>query len=204
MTSHSQDLRARLSVALREGHASNLDHKLSDERDFVKNLDSLRNAAVLIAITDRPDPGVIFVQRPDYMRNHPGQVAFPGGKIDPKDKNAVHAALREAEEEVSLDPQRVDIIGETDRYHSGSGYNIQPILGVIPPDLPLVPCPEEVEDWFEAPLDFILDPKNQAAHVGEWQGVRREYYQINWQGRRIWGITAGILVNLSQRLGWVS
>lgn len=204
MTSHSQDLRARLSVALREGHASNLDHKLSDERDFVQDLESLRNAAVLIAITDRPDPGVIFVQRPDYMRNHPGQVAFPGGKIDPEDKNAVHAALREAEEEVSLDPQRVDIIGETDRYHSGSGYNIQPILGVIPPDLPLVPCPEEVEDWFEAPLDFILDPKNQAAHVGEWQGVRREYYQINWQGRRIWGITAGILVNLSQRLGWVS
>lgn len=204
MTSHSQNLRARLSVALREGHANNLDHKLSDERNFVKDLESLRNAAVLIAITDRPDPGVIFVQRPDYMRNHPGQVAFPGGKIDPEDKNAVHAALREAEEEVSLDPQRVDIIGETDRYHSGSGYNIQPILGVIPPDLPLVPCPEEVEDWFEAPLDFILDPKNQAAHVGEWQGVRREYYQINWQGRRIWGITAGILVNLSQRLGWVS
>lgn len=204
MTSHSQDLRARLSVALREGHASDLDHKLSDERDFVQDLESLRNAAVLIAITDRPDPGVIFVQRPDYMRNHPGQVAFPGGKIDPEDKNAVHAALREAEEEVSLDPQRVDIIGETDRYHSGSGYNIQPILGVIPPDLPLAPCPEEVEDWFEAPLDFILDPKNQAAHVGEWQGVRREYYQINWQGRRIWGITAGILVNLSQRLGWVS
>ncbi|MEO9470375.1 CoA pyrophosphatase [Parasphingorhabdus sp.] len=204
MTSQTQDLRARLSVALHEGHASDLKHKLSDERDFVQDLDSLRNAAVLIAITDRPDPGVIFVQRPDHMRNHPGQVAFPGGKIDPEDKNAVHAALREAQEEVSLDPAHVDIIGETDRYHSGSGYNIQPVLGVIPPDLSLVPCPEEVEDWFEAPLEFILDPKNQAAHVGEWRGVRREYYQINWQGRRIWGITAGILVNLSKRLGWAS
>lgn len=204
MTNNSQDLRARLSVALHEGHASDLEHKLSDERDIVKDLGSLRNAAVLIAITDRPDPGVIFVQRPDHMRNHPGQVAFPGGKIDPEDKTAVHAALREAEEEVSLDPTHVDIIGETDRYHSGSGYNIQPILGVIPPDLPLVPCPEEVEDWFEAPLEFILDPKNQAAHVGEWRGVRREYYQINWEGRRIWGITAGILVNLSKRLGWTS
>ncbi|QTD57538.1 CoA pyrophosphatase [Parasphingorhabdus cellanae] len=198
------DLRAHLARALKSGHANNLDHALSDERDFVKDLDSLRDAAVLIAITDRPKPGVILVQRPDYMRNHPGQVAFPGGKIDPEDKDAIDAALREANEEVSLDPAQVDIIGPTDRYHSGSGYNIQPILAVIPPDLPLIPCPEEVDDWFEAPLDFVLDPKNQAAHVGEWRGERREYYQINWQKRRIWGITAGILVNLSKRLDWTS
>lgn len=75
---------------------------------------------------------------------------------------------------------------------------------MIPPDLPLVPCPEEVDDWFEAPLDFVLDPKNQSAHVGEWRGAKREYYQINWENRRIWGITAGILVNLSKRLDWLS
>ncbi len=198
------DLRTRLSQALDNGHANDLDHALSDERDFIKDLNSLRNAAVLIAITDRPNPGVILVQRPDHMRNHPGQVAFPGGKIDPDDKDAVHAALREAEEEVQLDPAKVDIIGSTDRYHSGSGYNIQPILGVIPPDLPLIPCPEEVDDWFEAPLEFVLDPKNQSRHVGEWRGDRRQYYQINWQNRRIWGITAGILVNLSKRLNWLT
>ena len=197
------NLRTRLSKALHDGHENDLDHALSDERDFIKDLESLRSAAVLIAITDRPKPGVILVQRPDYMRSHPGQVAFPGGKIDPEDKDAVHAALREAEEEVSLDPKLVDIIGPTDRYHSGSGFNIQPIVGVIPPDLPLVPCPEEVDDWFEAPLDFVLDPKNQSAHVGEWRGARRDYYQINWQGRRIWGITAGIIVNLSKRLDWL-
>lgn len=201
--SNGFNLRTRLAQALHDGHENNLDHALSDERDFIKDLDSLRNAAVLIAITDRPEPGVILVQRPDYMRSHPGQVAFPGGKIDPEDKDAVHAALREAEEEVSLDPKLVDIIGATDRYHSGSGFNIQPIVGVIPPDLPLVPCPEEVDDWFEAPLDFVLDPKNQSAHVGEWRGAKREYYQINWQDRRIWGITAGILVNLSKRLNWL-
>lgn len=203
MTS-SLDLRTRLARALESGHASDLDHALSDERGFIKDLGSLRSAAVLIAITDRPEPGVILVQRPDYMRSHPGQVAFPGGKIDPEDKDAIHAALREAEEEVSLDPKLVDIIGPTDRYHSGSGFNIQPILSVIPPDLPLVPCPEEVDDWFEAPLNFVLDPKNQNAHVGEWRGAKREYYQINWNGRRIWGITAGILVNLSKRLDWLS
>ncbi|MEP2103187.1 MAG: CoA pyrophosphatase [Parasphingorhabdus sp.] len=198
------NLRTKLSHALRSGHANDLDHALSDERDFIKDLNSLRSAAVLIAITDRPNPGVILVQRPDHMRNHPGQVAFPGGKIDPEDKDAVHAALREAEEEVQLDPTAVDIIGPTDRYHSGSGYNIQPIIGVIPPDLPLVPCPEEVDDWFEAPLDFVLNPRNQNTHVGEWRGNRRQYYQINWQNRRIWGITAGILVNLSKRLDWLS
>ncbi|GAA0488542.1 CoA pyrophosphatase [Parasphingorhabdus litoris] len=198
------NLKTKLSQALRSGHANNLDHALSDERDFIKDLNSLRNAAVLIAITDRPDPGVILVQRPHHMRNHPGQVAFPGGKIDPEDRDAVHAALREAEEEVKLDPAAVDIIGPTDRYHSGSGYNIQPIIGVIPPDLPLVPSPEEVDDWFEAPLDFVLDPRNQNTHVGEWRGDRRQYYQINWQNRRIWGITAGILVNLSKRLDWYS
>ncbi|MEH6758338.1 MAG: CoA pyrophosphatase [Parasphingorhabdus sp.] len=200
---NSRDLRTKLSQALREGHANDLDHSLADERHFITDLDSLRDAAVLIAITDRPEPGVILVQRPDYMRNHPGQVAFPGGKIDPEDKDAIHAALREAHEEVRLDPAQVDIIGPTDRYHSGSGFNIQPIVGVIPPDLPLVPCPEEVDDWFEAPLHFILDPKNQTTHTGEWRGVQRQYYQINWENRRIWGITAGILVNLSKRLDWL-
>ncbi|MEW4468357.1 CoA pyrophosphatase [Parasphingorhabdus sp. JC815] len=181
-----------------------LDQSLLDERDLITDMNSLRSAAVLIAITDRPDPGVILVQRPDYMRNHPGQIAFPGGKVDPGDKDTTHAALREAQEEVSLDPALVDVIGPTDPYHSGSGYNIQPIVGVIPPDLPLVSCPEEVDDWFEAPLDFIFDPKNHHAHVTEWRGVEREYYEINWQNRRIWGITAGIIVNLSKRLDWLS
>jgi len=199
------DIRTKLSQALRDGHANDLGSALSDESDIVKDPGSLQEAAVLIAITDRPEPGVILVQRPDYMRNHPGQIAFPGGKIDPDDKDATHAALREAQEEVSLDPDLVKIIGPTDPYHySGSGYRIQPILAVIPPDLPLIPCPEEVEDWFEAPLDFMLNPKNAAIHTTKWRGRQREYYEIMWQERRIWGITAGILMNLSKRLGWFS
>ncbi len=198
----SDSLHARLTSVLRNGHASDPGQVMADESDIVKDPGNLRNAAVLIAITDRPDPGVILVQRPDHMRNHPGQVAFPGGKIDPEDEDEIAAALREANEEVALDPALVDIIGPTDRYLSGSGYNIQPIIGVIPPDLPLVPCPEEVDDWFEAPLDYILDPKNRTAQIANWRGVEREYYEIPWQGRRIWGITAGIIVNLSVRLGW--
>lgn len=198
------DLHNRLKSALRDGHANDLNDQLSDEREIINDVASLTQAAVLIAITDRPDPGVILVQRPDYMRNHPGQIAFPGGKIDPGDSDAVDAALREANEEVALDRSLAQIIGPTDIYHSGSGYRIQPILSVIPPDLSLTPCPEEVDEWFEAPLDFVLDPANQESLVGEWRGIKREYYQINWEGRRIWGITAGILVNLSKRLRWLS
>ena len=198
------NIRIKLAKALRDGHANDLGSALSDESDIAGDIGGLQEAAVLIAITDRPEPGVILVQRPDYMRNHPGQIALPGGKIDPEDKNATHAALREAQEEVSLDPGVVDIIGPADPYRSGSGYNIQTILSVIPADLPLVACPEEVEEWFEAPLDFVLNPDNATIHRAEWRGVRREYYEIMWNNRRIWGITAGILMNLSKRLNWIS
>ncbi len=197
------NIRMKLAKALRDGHAADLGSALSDESDIAGDISGLQQAAVLIAITDRPEPGVILVQRPDYMRNHPGQIALPGGKIDPEDKDATHAALREAQEEVSLDPGVVDIIGAADPYRSGSGYNIQPILGVIPADLPLAACPEEVENWFEAPLDFVLNPDNATIHQAEWRGARREYYEIMWNNRRIWGITAGILMNLSKRLNWV-
>jgi len=196
------NLRDRLEKALVHGHESDIAHELYNERDHIDDLTGLRNAAVLIAVTDRPDPGVIFVQRPNHMRNHPGQVAFPGGKIDPTDRDEIDAALREAHEEVALERQHVDIIGLTDRFQSGSGYDIQPVLGVIPPDLPFVPDPSEVESWFEAPLEFVLDPRNRTIHEGTWNGRRRHYYEMFWDDYRIWGITAGILNNLGKRLGW--
>ncbi|WP_430428100.1 CoA pyrophosphatase [Parasphingorhabdus sp.] len=195
-------LRDRLEKALAQGHENDLAHELYNERDHIEDIAGLRDAAVLIAVTDRPDPGVIFVQRPNHMRNHPGQVAFPGGKIDPGDSDAIDAALREAHEEVALERVHVDIIGLTDSFQSGSGYNIQPVLGVIPPDLPFVADPSEVESWFEAPLEFILDPKNRTIHEGTWNGRRRHYYEMFWGDYRIWGITAGILNNLGKRLGW--
>lgn len=195
-------LRDRLEKALVQGHENDLTHELYSERDHIEDINGLRNAAVLIAVTDRPDPGVIFVQRPNHMRNHPGQVAFPGGKIDPEDRDEVDAALREAHEEVALERQHVDVIGLTDSFQSGSGYNIQPVLGVIPPDLPFVSDPNEVESWFEAPLDFVLDPKNRTIHEGIWNGRKRHYYEMFWDDYRIWGITAGILNNLGKRLGW--
>lgn len=157
-------------------------------------------AAVLIAITDRPQPGVILTQRPDYLRSHPGQVAFPGGKIDPEDEDAIAAALREADEELGLSPDHVRVIGTGDVYRSGSGFAITPVLGVIPPDLSYSPNPGEVADWFEVPLDFVLDPANHARHSTFWKGAQRQYVEILWGQRRIWGVTAGIIANLSRRL----
>jgi len=162
--------------------------------------DRLRAAAVLIAFTDRPNPGIILTQRPQWLRSHAGQVAFPGGKIDPGDRDAVDAALREAEEEIGLHRRDVMIAGTTDAYRSGSGYCITPVLGVIPPDLPLDPNPDEVEDWFEVPIDILFNPENYALHHAHWQGHDRHYYDMMWQGRRIWGVTAGIIINLARRM----
>lgn len=184
-----------------------LDNLLPDDGEdesYLLHGERLRDAAVLIAFTDRPDPGVILTQRPQWLRSHAGQVAFPGGKIDPGDADAVDAALREAEEEIGLHRRDVSIAGATTPYRSGSGYHITPVLGVIPPDLPLDPNPDEVEDWFEVPLDILFDPGNYALHHANWQGQDRHYYDMDWQGRRIWGVTADIIIKLSRRLpsGW--
>jgi 8-oxo-dGTP pyrophosphatase MutT (NUDIX family) len=158
-----------------------------------------RHAAVLVAITDRPEPGLILTQRRDDLRTHAGQVALPGGRID-EGEDAVAAALREAQEEVGLNPALVRLLGEADRYATVTGYWVTPVIGVIPPDLELAPNPAEVADWFEAPLDFVLDPANQRQMTAEYRGRLRHYYQIDWQGRHIWGATAAMLVNLSRRI----
>ena len=158
-----------------------------------------REAAVLVAITDRPRPGLILTVRPEAMRTHAGQVAFPGGRID-EGEDAVSAALREAQEELDLNSALVRLLGEADPYCTVTGYWVTPVIGIIPPDLELVPNPTEVADWFEAPLDFVLDPANQRKMTAEYRGRMRHYYQIDWQGRHIWGATAAMLVNLSRRI----
>ena len=158
-----------------------------------------RQAAVLVAITDRAKPGLILTQRREHMRTHAGQVAFPGGRID-EGEDATAAALREAYEELGLNPALVRLLGEADPYCTVTGYCVAPVIGVIPPDLELVANPEEVADWFEAPLDFVLDPANQREMSAEYRGRLRHYYQINWNGRHIWGATAAMLVNLTRRL----
>jgi 8-oxo-dGTP pyrophosphatase MutT (NUDIX family) len=158
-------------------------------------------AAVLIAMTDRADPGVILTVRREHMRTHAGQVAFPGGRIDPGE-DAVAAAVREAHEEIMLDPPAVDVIGAIEPYRTVTGYVVTPVIAAIPPDLPLEPHEHEVADWFEAPLAFLLDPANQQRQSALFRGEERHYYEIIWNGRRIWGATAAMIVNLSRRLQW--
>jgi 8-oxo-dGTP pyrophosphatase MutT (NUDIX family) len=159
------------------------------------------DAAVLVAITDREQPGVILTVRREHLRTHPGQIAFPGGRVDPGE-DAVRAALREAHEEVLLDPAAVEVAGTIDSYRTVTGYVVTPVIAVIPPDLPLVPHEHEVADWFEAPLAFLLDPANQQYRSALFQGRERHYYEIVWNERRIWGATAAMIVNLSRRLQW--
>lgn len=158
-------------------------------------------AAVLIAITDRSEPGVILTVRRADMRTHAGQVAFPGGRID-RGETAAEAAVREAWEELGLDPAQVELVGELDPYLTVTRYQVAAVVGIVPPDLPLEPHEGEVADWFEAPLGHLLDPANHQRHRVLFEGRERHYYRIDWNGRNIWGATAAMIVNLSRRLGW--
>lgn len=158
-------------------------------------------AAVLIAITDRVEPGVILTVRREHLRTHAGQIAFPGGRVD-SGEDAIRAALREAEEELGLASPAVDIAGVMEEYRTVTGYVVTPVIGLIPPDLPLQPHEHEVADWFEAPLAYLLHPSNQRLQTAVFDGRERRYWQIEWNGRRIWGATAAMLVNLSRRLQW--
>ena len=156
-------------------------------------------AAVLVAVTDRASPGLLLTVRREHLRTHAGQVAFPGGRIDPGEE-AVGAALREAQEEIGLDPAEVRVIGAADPYRTVTNFLVTPVIGVVPPDLPLEANENEVADWFEAPLDFLVDPANQQRRSAVFHGRERHYYAIDWNGRRIWGATAAMIVNLSRRM----
>jgi 8-oxo-dGTP pyrophosphatase MutT (NUDIX family) len=156
-------------------------------------------AAILAAVTDREEPGLILTVRREHLRTHAGQIAFPGGRLD-AGEDAVTAALREAHEEVLLEPRLVEVVGTIDPYRTVTGYRVTPVVGVIPPDLPLEAHEHEVADWFEAPLRYVLDPANQHEQTALFQGRERHYYEIIWNGRRIWGATAAMIVNLSRRL----
>lgn len=170
--------------------------------DFAMDADlTLIPAAVLIAITEGERPGVVLTVRREHLRTHAGQIAFPGGRID-DGEDAIAAALREADEELGLDPKRVTVVGVLDRYRTFTGFDIVPVLGVIPPNLSLAPHEHEVADWFEAPLDFLLDPANHKRRSALFRGRKRLYHEIEWNGRRIWGATAAMIVNLGSRLQW--
>lgn len=173
------------------------------DMEFVdqQRLPSVRPAAVLIGIIPRPEgPTVLLTQRPDTMASHPGQVAFPGGKIDRDDDDAVAAALREAEEEVGVDPDRVDLIARSAPYITGTEYRITPVVGLLPGDFVARPDPTEVADVFETPLDFLFNVANHQHGTVMYKGKPRSFVEMPWQGFRIWGVTAGIIRVLYQTL----
>lgn len=189
----------RLTALFEQGHARDVGDLMSDAR--FADLDRTADAAVLIAVTEREEPTVLLTQRPRTMRDHPGQVAFPGGKLD-EGEDAIGAALREAWEELGIAREQVRVIGATDRYQTGTGFDITPVLATIPSDLPIRPDPREVESWFEAPLDLLLDNNSWQENEVFWKGAMRRYYEMDHEGYRIWGVTAAICINLSRRLAW--
>lgn len=165
------------------------------------------DAAVLVPLIERPAGlTVLLTQRTAHLPTHAGQIAFPGGKVDAQDANARAAALREAQEEVGLSPQGVDVIGELPVYVTGTGFHVTPVIALVPAPLALDPNPGEVDAVFEVPLSFLMDPANHRRHAFEWQGRTRQWFSMPYvqaspsghehQERFIWGATAGMLRNL--------
>lgn len=176
------------------------DAPLVDEIGLVGDIAALTRAAVLVPIIEAPRPRVLLTVRHEALRAHAGQVAFPGGRLDPEDGGPVDAALREAWEEVRLPSERVDVVGTSRPYATRSGYLITPVVGVIPEGIELHPQETEVSGLFEVPLDVLLAEANHLRRSVIFEGSPRQYYEIDWPDQRIWGVTAGLIVELAPRL----
>jgi 8-oxo-dGTP pyrophosphatase MutT (NUDIX family) len=160
----------------------------------------LAPAAVLVPIVTRPEPTVLFTRRTPHLSRHAGQVSFPGGRLHTEDSSLVRTALRETEEETGIGAELVQVAGFLDCYETGTGFAILPVVGLVPEGFTLSPDPNEVEALFEVPLGYFLDLTNRERHSMEWQGHQREFYAFNYGSHYIWGATAGILVNIADRL----
>jgi 8-oxo-dGTP pyrophosphatase MutT (NUDIX family) len=160
----------------------------------------IRPAAVLIAVVDHPQPTVLLTQRAAHLNDHAGQISFPGGKIDPTDASPLDAALREAEEEVGLDRRFIDPIGYLDLYATSFGFRILPTVARVEPGFSLRINEAEVDDAFEVPLSFLMNPANHQVQSKEFRGVERTYYVMPFAERYIWGATAGILRVMYERI----
>src|SRR6266480_6161607 len=176
------------------------DHDADAVRRAIAEVRPIRPAAVLVPIVDRPEPTVLLTQRTTELSSHAGQIAFPGGKIDPGDASPLAAALREASEEIGLDRRLVHPIGYLDLYMTRLGYRIVPTVARVDPDFELALNAAEVHDTFEVPLAFLMQPINHQRHSREWNGMIRHFYAIPFADRYIWGVTAGILRNLHDRI----
>jgi 8-oxo-dGTP pyrophosphatase MutT (NUDIX family) len=159
----------------------------------------MANASVLVGIVTRDRPTVLLTERTSHLANHSGQIAFPGGKQDDTDADVDHTALREAQEEIGLDPQWVELIGRLPTYTTGSQFVVTPVVGLVSPGHRLRLNEFEVADAFEVPLDFLMNPAHHQRHAIDWPGVRREWFSMPYRDgeieRFVWGATAGMLRN---------
>lgn len=160
-------------------------------------------AAVLVPLVERPEGmTVLLTQRTDHLAHHPGQISFPGGRLEVSDGgDSIVAALRETHEEIGLAADRVTVLGRLDEYITGTGFVVSPVVGLIVPPFDLFPDSFEVAEIFEVPLSFVLDPDNHKLHRLVIEGRHRPFWALTYEERVIWGATAGILVNLSEVLG---
>lgn len=176
------------------------DHDADATMQKIAEIRPIRPAAVLVAVVDHPEPTVLLTQRAQHLPDHPGQISFPGGKIDKTDADPVAAALREADEEIGLRRELVQPLGFLDLYMTTLGYRIMPLIARVEPGFALTLNTSEVDVAFEVPLAFLMAEANMERHSRQWQGIERHYYALTFGERYIWGVTAGILRNMRERI----
>ena len=198
--------RARLTLDVPEGLSDPAiipqrgDHAIDPVMREIAAVRPIRPAAVLVPIVAHAEPTVLLTQRTAHLPEHAGQVSFPGGKIDPGDVSPLAAAMRETEEEIGLSRRFVEPVGYLDLYMTTLGYRIVPTLARVTPGFTLTPSPDEVDAVFEVPLAFLMAEENHKLHSREWRGMTRTVYAMPYGERQIWGVTAGILRNLYERV----
>lgn len=194
------DLRTALRRAISRGGRPSSDFDLN--ADAKSPGISLRDAAVLVPIVveDRTEPSLILTKRSSALKHHPGQIAFPGGKIDPEDADIVAAALREGREEIALDPDHVEVLGTLSPHETVTGFNVTPVVGLVSSDFHPQPEPSEVAEVFEVPLTHVLNSENYLIESRRWRGQRRYFFTVPWGPYYVWGATARMLRALADRM----